>query len=174
MGLCSAGATLCPSLTQVMRCVREARQKIMANRTEMENVSAAPACLDDDSLCVKNWLPGSYSRLKRSLESAISHPTGRGIPILWRIYMSLEVCAICCGKVSAAYFFVCPWRLFMVVIFCLTKILLFLSALLRQCVGITCKLNICFGGRFTRALATSPFGWTLFAATNVPGWARQD
>lgn len=44
----------------------------------------------DEALRVKNWPDGSYARLKRSMETAVTHPTGRGMPLLWRMYMSLE------------------------------------------------------------------------------------
>lgn len=102
------------SLIQVMRCVREVRQNSIAHKAGMEIFFAeAPAHrhLNDDSLCVKKWLPGSYSRLKRSLESAITHPTGRGIPILWRLYMSLEVSRFESSYgASAAFVFLCPPR----------------------------------------------------------------
>ncbi|CAM9382705.1 unnamed protein product, partial [Ectocarpus fasciculatus] len=77
---------------QVMRCVREARQTMIAAGGTVEHIdTTAPAYRrhNDEALRVKNWLPGSYSRLKRSMESAITHPTGRGIPVLWRMY-------ICC------------------------------------------------------------------------------
>ncbi|CAM9862345.1 unnamed protein product, partial [Scytosiphon promiscuus] len=81
---------------QVMRCVQEAREArqrtttISATVKEVEATSHASGNLNDEALRVKNWLPGSYSRLKRSMESAVSHPTGRGIPILWRMYISVE------------------------------------------------------------------------------------
>lgn len=81
-------------MMQVMQCVREVSQTTVL-AAEIEEVGGAGPphrYPDDGALCVKNWLPGSYSRLKRSMESAISHPTGRGIPVLWRMYMSLEVC----------------------------------------------------------------------------------
>eukprot|EP00903_Cladosiphon_okamuranus_P019261 g17707.t2 len=77
---------------QVMQCVREVRQNTVL-AAEIEKVGGAGPPYqypDDGALCVKNWLPGSYSRLTRSMESAISHPTGRGIPVLWRMYTSLE------------------------------------------------------------------------------------
>lgn len=79
-------------MAQVMQCVREARRNT-APEGRMENVDATapPHPLDERALRVKNWLPGSYSRLKRSMESAVTHPTGRRIPVLWRMYMSLEV-----------------------------------------------------------------------------------
>lgn len=82
------------SMIQVMRCVREIRRNTITG-TEIEDIGGAGTpylCPDEEALRVKNWLPGSYSRLKRSMESAVSHPTGRGIPVLWRMYMSLEVC----------------------------------------------------------------------------------
>lgn len=76
---------------KVMQCVREVRRSTVSG-AEMEDVGGAgPA---DEALRVQNWLAGSYSRLKRSMESAISHPTGRVVPILWRMYMSLEVCPL--------------------------------------------------------------------------------
>lgn len=85
-------AVLLSSMAQVMRCVREARQNSAPEGKVDNDEATAPADpLDDEALGVKNWLPGSYSRLKRSMESAITHPTGRKIPILWRMYMSLEV-----------------------------------------------------------------------------------
>lgn len=79
-----------------MRCVREAREvrqstaRSSANTEEVEAISPAHD-LNDEALHVKNWLAGSYGRLKRSMESAVTHPTGRRIPILWRMYMSMEV-----------------------------------------------------------------------------------
>ena len=79
---------------QVMQCVREVRRNSVSG-AEIGDVGGTGTPYrypDDEALRVKNWLPGSYSRLKRSMESAISHPTGRGIPVLWRMYMSLEVC----------------------------------------------------------------------------------
>lgn len=85
---------LCVSMSQVMQCVREVRRNTVSG-AEVGGAGGA-GCpqryRDDEALRVKNWLPGSYSRLKRSMESAVSHPTGRGIPVLWRMYMSLEVC----------------------------------------------------------------------------------
>lgn len=81
---------------QVMRCVREARQTMIAAGGTVQHVDATvPAYRrhNDEALRVKNWLPGSYSRLKRSMEFAITHPTGRGIPVLWRMYMSMEASA---------------------------------------------------------------------------------
>lgn len=95
------------SSIQVMRCVREARQYAVEHRADIENIAATAQAYrhrKDDSLCVKNWLPGSYSRLKRALESAVTHPTGRGIPILWRMYMALEVCSQRISRI----FFSCP------------------------------------------------------------------
>ncbi len=80
-------------MAQVMQCVREARRNsVPEGKVDNDEATAHP--LDDDALGVKNWLTGSYSRLKRSMESAVTHPTGRKIPILWRMYMSLEVGAI--------------------------------------------------------------------------------
>ncbi|CAM9346697.1 unnamed protein product [Ectocarpus sp. 4 AP-2014] len=84
------------STHQVMRCVREARQAMIAAEGTVEHVDATTPAYrrhNDEALRVKNWLPGSYSRLKRSMESAITHPTGRGIPVLWRMYMSMEASA---------------------------------------------------------------------------------
>jgi len=72
-------------MAQVMQCVREARRNSAPEGKVDNDDATAPA------LRVKNWLPGSYSRLKRSMESAITHPTGRKIPILWRMYMGFEV-----------------------------------------------------------------------------------
>eukprot|EP00752_Nemacystus_decipiens_P004418 g4034.t1 len=77
---------------QVMRCVRDARRDNVSGADNGDVGRTIPPYRypDDEALRVKNWLPESYSRLKRSMESAISHPTGRGIPVLWRMYMSLE------------------------------------------------------------------------------------
>lgn len=33
------------------------------------------------------------------METAVTHPTGRGMPLLWRMYMSLEVCIFLFGQI---------------------------------------------------------------------------
>lgn len=55
-----------------------------------------------------------------------------------------------------------------------TPIHRFSLGLIRPCVGTTNKRSTCFGARFMRALATSPSGWTLSAATKLPEWVPQD
>lgn len=154
---------------QVMRCVREARQTMIAAGGAVEHVDAtAPANRrhNDEALRVKNWLPGSYSRLKRSMESAVTHPTGRGIPVLWRMYMSMEASAAF-ELYSIDWFprpcllFICPRSNFVE--------MLSLLLLLRPCAGTSDRRSNCFGARFTRAPATRLFGWTLFAGANAIG-----
>lgn len=90
-----------------MRCVREAREarqsstRSSAKGEGLKATSPAYGDSNDDALSVKDWLPGSYGRLRRSMESAVTHPTGRKIPLLWRMYMSMEVREI--DTVAAAF-----------------------------------------------------------------------